>query len=379
MRIGILCHASYGGSAKIAVELAIQLASRHHDVHLFSLHKPYFCQNIDYRNLTFHELCHPEFSEQHHAELVLHWPVQVYQYFLNSLLSILEKKDFDVLHFHYAIPFAKLAVTVKEHFRTHPPLIVGTLHGTDVSLYHDNLIEGEKLRDILKRVDFLTTVSQSHATLSRETFALSKEPLVISNFVDLDQFYQLPISSALKNGEAYLILHVSNFRSVKNPLLMAQIFRAMTQHIPAHLWLVGDGPELKNVQEFFIENQLNHRVHYWGLQNVVSPFLARADLFLISSHYESFCLAALEAMASGVPILAPNVGGLSELVVDGQGGTLFPIDEPQRAAQEGIYILVDSYRHTQMCRQATARAAHFDARTIVPLYEKLYSFLAVAQ
>jgi N-acetyl-alpha-D-glucosaminyl L-malate synthase BshA len=197
---------------------------------------------------------------------------------------------------------------------------------------------------------------------------------VIPNFVDLTQFR--PLSDQERRledrGGRLRIIHVSNFRPVKDPLGVARIFLRLHRRLPADLWLIGVGSELPAVQAVLNEGGAEEYVRYLGYQEDVSGLLARADLLLMASRAESFCLAALEAMACGVPVLASAVGGLTELVEHGRHGFLFPLDDHEQAEQLGVELLSDRDGYAQMCRQAVCRAAQFDREQVIGLYEDLY-------
>ena len=222
-------------------------------------------------------------------------------------------------------------------------------------------------------MDVLTTVSANHAQMATNILGLASSPRVIPNFVNLSKFQ--PIGNGNINSQISTnpkIVHVSNFRPVKQPQNIAKIFLEISKYIDAELWLVGDGEELDTVKVLFQQSGIEGRVRYWGLQHDVSTILAQSDLLLMSSLAESFCLAALEAMACGVPVLSTRVGGVPEVVVDGQSGILFENGDEETAVREAVGLLSDPVKHARMCAAAIRHASRFSHHKIVPEYESLY-------
>jgi L-malate glycosyltransferase len=226
----------------------------------------------------------------------------------------------------------------------------------------------------LRAIDQLTTVSECYARLATEVFRLPTPPRVIPNFVDLTRFR--PLSYRERRPEGRIgrsrIIHVSNFRPVKGPLDVARIFLRLHSRLPVELWLIGVGSGLPAMRAILNDGGAEEHVQYLGYREDVSEVLARADLLLMASRAESFCLAALEAMACGVPVLASAVGGLTELVEHGRHGLLYPLDDHEQAEQLGAQLLSDRHRYARMSRQAVCRARQFDREQIIGLYEDLY-------
>jgi N-acetyl-alpha-D-glucosaminyl L-malate synthase BshA len=378
MRIGIMCHSSFGGSARIATELAIALVKRNHTVHLFTRSTP-FGHWDKLEGLTCHQIVPSNVIDATPATLNINWPPGEIQAYLSSIMDVISSDGLDVLHFHYAVPFAFIAAEVKRRCGPATPLMVGTLHGTDVSTHGRNPFTAPRLAQVLRQMDVLTTVSADHAQLATDLLELPSIPRVIPNFVNLSRFQ--PTSNGNRNSQVsnkLKITHVSNFRPVKQPKRMAKIFLEISKQIDAELWLVGDGEEMDAVKELIRQGGAEDRVRYWGLQQDVSTLLAQSDLLLMSSQAESFCLAALEAMACGVPVLATRVGGVPEVVVDGQTGILFDNGDQETAVRQAVGLLSDPVKHAMMGAAAFRRATRFSRHEIVPKYEALYhEFLAV--
>jgi N-acetyl-alpha-D-glucosaminyl L-malate synthase BshA len=227
--------------------------------------------------------------------------------------------------------------------------------------------------EALQSADVLTTVSVSHSNLSTEIFELAAPPQVIQNFVDLEKFHP-------RDGGAFdlniqrrpRIAHVSNFRAVKEPEIMAKVFLKIREKLDSELWLIGDGPKMDGVKDIFRKNDMDGDVRYWDLQHEVAELLVQTDILLVTSRMESFCLVALEAMACGVPVVASRVGGLPEVVLDGKTGLLFDLDQPDQAAQSVLDLLSDPKRYKKMSESAFQHAGSYDRRKGVLDYEELY-------
>jgi len=370
MRIGILCHSSLGGSARVATELAIGLAKRGHIVHLFARTIPFGYWDVS-NGVILHIITSRPENNLPSAELRIDWQDQEFEAYLSEVMKI--APFLDVLHFHYAVPFAYVAAEVKRRLGKACPLLVGTLHGTDVSIHGRDPQRGPQLMRALQNVDVLTTVSISHADLSTDIFGLVTQPQVIQNFVDLEKFHPREAGAfRLNAGHRPRIVHVSNFRAVKQPQVMAEVFLKIREKMDSELWLIGDGPEMEGVKNIFRQNDMDGDVRYWNIQYEVAGLLAQADLLLLTSRMESFCLAALEAMACGVPVVASRVGGLAEVVLDGKTGLLFDLDRPDQAVQLILGLLSDPARYRQMSESAFRHAGNYDRRNGILNYEELY-------
>jgi L-malate glycosyltransferase len=370
LRIGILCHSSFGGSARIATELAIGLARRGHVVHLFVQSLPFGHWDAS-SGVNLHIITSHTQIKRHPAELHIDWQEKEFEAYLSEVLKI--AVSLDVLHFQYAIPFAYVADEVKRRLGKASPLLVGTLHGTDVSIYGRDPGRGPQLVQALQSTDVLTTVSISYSNLCTEVFGLAAPPQVIPNFVDLKRFHPRDAGAfGLSMQRRPRIAHVSNFRAVKQPQVMANVFSKIRAKMNVELWLIGDGPEMEGVKSFFRQNDIDGDVIYWDLQHEVAALLAQTDLLLVTSQMESFCLAALEAMACGLPVVASRVGGLPEVVLDGKTGLLFDPGQLDQAARSVLDLLSDPERYKQMSESAFRHARNFDYHEGVLGYEELY-------
>ena len=278
--------------------------------------------------VELHTLKADEADEPHPSTLHTDWSERDFQDYISLILGVIDTEGLDVLHYHYAVPFAFVAQRLQDHLGDAMPRLVGTLHGTDVTAFGKAPNIGPRLAKVLQSSDLLTTVSNSHAQLAAIVFDLPGLPHVIPNFVDLSRFW--PAARERPCAQAQLrprLVHVSNFRRVKDPQSMARTFLDIRARMEAELWLIGDGEELPAVRAIFEESAFADDVRYLGLKRDVATYLRHTDLLLMTSLYESFCLVALEAMACGVPVLATEVGGLPEVVAHGQTGMLFPLGD----------------------------------------------------
>lgn len=368
LNLGIICHPTFGGSGVVASELGVALAERGHQVHIFSYLRPIRMPAND-PNMHFHEV------------EVTTYPLFKYPPYTLSLATklagICRQVPIDLLHAHYAVPHAISAYLCRQMIGEGAPRFVTTLHGTDITLVGLDESFFEITRFGILQSDGLTAVSRQLAAQTQEDFRIERPVRVIPNFVDTDQFTPAgrdPKRRQLHGVDSELLVgHMSNFREVKRVLDVIRIFHRLHHHVPARLLLIGDGPDRQPAISLVGELGLQEKVDFFGLHSNVPELLPQLDLFLLPSAYESFGLAALEAMACGVPVIASRVGGLPEVVEDGVSGYLCPMGDVECMAQRAAAVLGDPALLERLRRGARQRAVEeFPKDRIVDLYEEFY-------
>ena len=368
MKIGISCYPTYGGSGVVATELGIHLARRGHEVHFITYAWP--SRLKDYvENIYFHEVEVPEYPLFEYPPYALALATKMADIALNERL--------DLIHVHYAIPHAASAYLAKCMLEGQWNLkIVTTLHGTDITLVGADPSFLRITRFGIDQSDAVTAVSRYLQQRTEETFHPRKTIQVIYNFID-DRPLQAQPCEAMRrrvapSGEPILI-HLSNFRPVKRVLDVVRIAHLVSRRLPVQLILIGDGPERPRAEALARELGFADRVTFLGKQEDVYPLLAIGDVFLMPSKQESFGLAALEAMACGVPCVTSNAGGLPEIMVDGKTGFMAPIGNLELMAQRAMEILKVPELRDKMGRWARDHAVqHFHERKVVPRYLDVY-------
>jgi N-acetyl-alpha-D-glucosaminyl L-malate synthase BshA len=373
MNVGIVCYASTGGSGIVATELAIQLAERGHDVHVLSTEPPFrFPQSKP--GLTFHPVATPSYPLFREPQYALS--------LATAIVQVSRRHHLDVVHAHYAVPHAAAAYLARQIMAAHPtdrvPKIMTTLHGTDITLVGSDPSYSETVAFCIDQSDGVSAVSHSLRAETCAALGVCREILVIPNFLDVTRFRRLDLPR--NDADRKRLVHVSNFRPVKRIGAVVEVFRRVRQQVPATLVLVGDGPELADARARIAAAGLEGDVEYAGERHDVVSLFATADLFLLPSATESFGLAALEAMACEVPVIASRVGGLPEVIEDGATGFLHAPDDLDGMVASAMRLLTDADLHRRMARAGRRTAAdRFSADRIVPLYEQAYEQLLQAQ
>lgn len=369
MRIGIICYPTHGGSGVVATELGKHLAERGHEVAFISYAAPL-------------RLSRPPAGVSFHEVEVVEYPLlQNFPHTLalaSKMVTVARMKNLQLLHAHYAIPFAPAALLVKQIAAELDLKVVTTLHGTDVTEVgsHPAFLPVTKL--VLEQSDAVTTVSHFLKEEAHRQFQVEENIEVIYNFVDLDRHQARPPSCVppTDSPEQRTIMHISNFRSVKRVVDVIEVFSYVIEKVDARLIMVGDGPDTCHALQKALELGVSDRVRFTGVSDEVESLLKTADLFLLPSQLEGFGLAALEAMASGVPVIASDVGGLREVVQHGKTGFLESVGDTKAMAEDAITLLTDHELHENFCRAARERASElFDYHDIIPQYEALYARL----
>jgi L-malate glycosyltransferase len=367
MRIGIVCYPTFGGSGVVATELGMALANKGHIIHFITYDRPVRLRA--HPNVFYHEVRvsdYPLFDYQPY-ELVL----------TSKLVDVAKFAGLDLLHVHYAIPHASAAwmaqrILAAQGIRL--PFIT-TLHGTDITLVGRDPSFEPVITFSMERSDAVTAVSESLKRDTYEHFPLKRDIDVIPNFVCIDQYAHQP-DAALRaryapKGEK-LLVHVSNFRPVKRVDDVLGMFERVVEHMPARLLLIGDGPERQRLESQCRSAHTCDAVQFLGKMTQPEDVVASCDLFVLPSESESFGLAALEAMACGVPVVSSNTGGLPEVNIHGKSGLTNDVGDVDAMAANALAILGDPATHERYRKGAFEQAKHFDLEVVLPRYEALY-------
>ena len=373
MNVGIVCYASVGGSGIVATELAKALADRGHQVGLISTEMPFRMPDLRV-GLAFHAVQTPGYPLFREPQYLLS--------LANKIVQVSREHQLDIIHAHYAIPHAAAAYLARQILANAPgtkvPRVITTLHGTDVTLIGSDNSYSETAAFCIDQSDGVTAVSESLRNDTYREMPVRADIRVIPNFLDCSYHRRSenPVLRARFVGgdpETRLVIHVSNFRPVKRAEAVIDIFDRIRQRVPSRLLLVGDGPDLDKAGRRARELGLVDAVEQLGEQEEVVPLLSVADLLLLPSERESFGLAALEAMACQVPVVASRVGGLPEVIEHGVTGFLHPPDDLDAMAASAVALLRDPVRHQAVSEAALAAVLQrFCANAIVPLYVEFY-------
>jgi N-acetyl-alpha-D-glucosaminyl L-malate synthase BshA len=361
MRIGITCYPTYGGSGIVATELGLELANRGHDVHFISYANPIRLDSGIPR-IYYHEV------------EVSNYPLFQYPPYCLALASrmaeVAEQYRLDLLHVHYAIPHSISALLAQQMTAKSRKLpFITTLHGTDITLVGADRSYFPITKFSIEESNGVTSISEYLRKRTVEEFGVSNEIRVIHNFVNCDIYSP----RAEKQGSEKILIHVSNFRPVKRVLDCIRILAEVRKHAPAHLRMVGDGPESGPAERLTRELGLERHVTFLGKQDHVERLLPQADVLLMPSELEGFGLAALEAMACGVPAVATNVGGVPELITQGVDGFLEAPGDIAAQAARVAELLCDDELHGRMSQAARHTATtRFCSERIIPHYEAYY-------
>lgn len=368
MKIGIVCYPTFGGSGVVATELGKALADKGHSVHFITYSQPvrldFFSENIYYHEVSVADYPLFEYSPYETA-------------LTSKLVDVVKYDKLDILHVHYAIPHASVAYMAKQILASqgiHIPFIT-TLHGTDITLVGKNSSYAPVVTFAINQSDGITAVSESLRKETFEFFPVNKEIEVIPNFIDLKRFSKKAkdhFKKAIAPFGEKLIVHTSNFRKVKRVEDVVAVFAKIQKQIPSKLILIGDGPERSATERMCREMDVCEHVRFLGKQEAIEEILSVCDLFIMPSETESFGLAALEAMACQLPVIASNAGGIPELNIHGKTGFNSNVGDVDDMAKNSIYILEDEQRLLEFKHNALKQARHFDIQKIMPIYEKYY-------
>lgn len=369
MRIGIVCYPTFGGSGVLATELGKALADKGHFVHFITYQQPVRL-NVFNTNIFYHEVRVPTYP------LFDYPPYEVA--LASTMVDVILNHNLDLLHVHYAIPHASAAYMAKQIMATkgrNVPFIT-TLHGTDITLVGKDKTYEPVVTFSINESDAITAVSNNLKEETYKFFPIKKEVEVIYNFVDISRFSKKPFDAFRKviaPANEKILVHASNFRKVKRVDDVIKVFAEVRKQMPAKLLMIGDGPERPATEELAKELNVHDDVRFLGKQEQIEEILLVSDLFLLPSEYESFGLAALEAMAAKVPVISSNTGGLPEINIHEVTGYTTEVGDVKAMSNYAIKILSDEKLLENFKENAYLEACKYDLQNIIPQYEKLYS------
>jgi N-acetyl-alpha-D-glucosaminyl L-malate synthase BshA len=369
MRIAIVCYPTFGGSGVLATELGKALADKGHQVHFITYQPPVRLSEFN-ANIFYHEVRVPNYP-------LFDYPP--YETALAStMVDVIVNNNIDLLHVHYAIPHASAAYMAKKILEKQGKIlpVITTLHGTDITLVGKDKTFAPVVTFSINESDAITAVSQNLRDETYNNFKIEKEIKVIQNFVDVKRFRKKPIDAfrrVIAPHNEKVVLHASNFRKLKRVTDVVKVFAELNKKVPSKLLFVGDGPERPAAESLARDLGIYDETRFVGRQEQIEEVLAISDLFILPSDYESFGLAALEAMAAGVPVISSNAGGLPEVNIEGETGYLADVGDVETMSIRAIELLSDENKLNRFKTKAAAHARLYDIETIVPRYEALYN------
>ena len=368
MKIAIVCYPTFGGSGVVATELGLELSKRGHQIHFITYNQPVRLELLG-NNVHFHEVNVPEYPLFHY---------QPYELALSSkLVDMVKLHNIEVLHVHYAIPHAYAAYMAQKMLLEegiYVP-IVTTLHGTDITLVGNHPFYKPAVTFSINKSDAVTAVSNSLKEDTLRLFDIKKEINVVTNFIDINKFthdFTDCQRAMMATDKEKIITHISNMREVKRIPDVIKVFYNIQKEIPAKLMMVGEGPEREPAERLCEELGIADKVVFFGNSNQIDRILCFSDLFLLPSKTESFGLSALEAMASGVPVISSNTGGIPEVNKHGFSGYLSNVSDVEDMSNNAIKILSNPETLNQFKQNSVTQARTFDIQQIVPKYEAIY-------
>jgi N-acetyl-alpha-D-glucosaminyl L-malate synthase BshA len=369
VNIAVLLHSGAGGSGVVATEVGLGLARRGHTVHFVATGVPFRLTELGHPNVYFHQvssMAYPLFEA----------PLTTLSE-ASKLAEVIEEYSVEVIHAHYAIPHAAAAIMARDMARVGvPPVVVTTLHGTDVTLVGLDRAYLRTTQYSIEHSDAVTAVSDYLVDYTRNEMGVRREIMMVPNAVDHLRFKpggSAELRQRYAHPDEKLLTHVSNFRPVKRVEDVIRIFARVSKQLQARLLMIGDGPDRPKAFELAAELGVSGRVAFLGSFPRIEELLAVSDLFLLPSVKESFGLAALEAMASGAPVIASRLGGIPEVVIDGENGFLRDPKDAEAMAKAALEILQNEALHARMRAAARARAVEvFSENRVLPLYVQAY-------
>lgn len=371
MKVGIVCHSGCDGAARMAIEMAMALSEHGHQVHVFTETTPFFTLPTS-GNLQLHTARDLRPGEKPPVKTSVDWDKDLFTRLADQISKVILNEGLHALHIHYALPFVFLADIVRAKFGARGPRMICTLHGTDVSVYARDIRRRGLMCIALKSFNSITTVSENYADLALANLRLERRPVVIPDFVDVNTF--CPVEGRRKNFPPRL-LHVSNFSELKDSMMAARIFVAIRKKIPLQFCLLGDGEGITPVMDYLDETGRVEDTWLFGCMRDPSDVYRQADVLLMTSLEESFCLPALEAQACGVPVVSSRVGGVPDVVMDGITGFLYTQSDLDMAILMTTRLLTDWSLHDKLANVGRKWAHSFEKEKIMARYERVYSVL----
>ena len=378
MKIGISCYPTYGGSGVVATELAMALAAGGDEVHVISYAVP--------SRLALLEATAPEARLFFHQVVVPHYPLFEYPPYslalATKMVEVTRHHGLDLMHVHYAVPNAVSAVLARSILAPRPLPVVTTLHGTDITLVGNDPSFVETTRWGIEQSDAVTAVSEALRRSTVELFGIGRHIEVVPNFVEPPRYERVAGTPGARrwarDGELVLV-HISNFRPVKRVDDVVEVFHRLRERFPVRLLMVGDGPERARIEQKCRQHGTCDEITWIGNLPLVEEVLVGADLFLLPSESESFGLAALEALACKVPVIATRAGGLPEVVVDGECGFLYPVGDVAGMTEGAARLLADPALRQAFAEAGRRRAVErFAVDRIVAQYRGVYEGVLAA-
>ena len=369
MKIGIVCYPTFGGSGVLATELGKALAEKGHEIHFITYQQPVRLNGF-HANIFYHEVRVPTYPlfDYPPYELAL----------ASTMVDVILNHDLDLIHAHYAIPHASAAYTAKQIVkqktgRSVP--VITTLHGTDITLVGRDKTYEPVVTFSINESDSITAVSENLKEETYKHFDIKKDIEVIHNFVDVQRYNKKPVAAfrqVIAPNNEKIIIHASNFRKIKRIDNVMEIFKNIHAAVPAKLLMVGDGPERPLAEDLTRQYGLDADVRFLGKQEQMEEILAVSDVFLLPSEYESFGLAALEAMAASTVVISTDAGGLNEININGETGYTSAIGDVESMSKNAIALLKDEAKLKTFKHNALKEAKLVDIHHIIPKYEALY-------
>jgi L-malate glycosyltransferase len=368
LKIGIVCYPTYGGSGVVATELGKALSEKGHEIHFITYSQPVRL-SAAHKRIRYHEVNVSDYP------LFIYPPYELV--LASKMVDVVKYEKLDLMHVHYAIPHASAAITAKQVLAEegiHLP-VVTTLHGTDITLLGKDASFEPVISFAINKSDAVTAVSASLKNDTYKLFGINKDIEVIPNFLSLEKNTienRDELRSEYADVDEKILIHVSNFRPVKRIIDIIEIFHKIKDKIKSKLILLGDGPERSRAEQLCREYDMCDRVVFVGNLKNPMDLLSIGDLFLLPSESESFGLAALEAMALGLPVISTNTGGLPEVNRHGVTGMMSNVGDTEDMAKNALFLLSDEKRLKRFSENAIMRASEFSTEKILPLYEKVY-------